>query len=137
MSGAGLYAGMGCRRGCPASDLAELLLRVLDAHGLHLSALKGLASIDGKADETGLRQLAEQLGLPLVVFSAAQLAPFEGQLSQRSRTAWQHSGCWGVAESAALAMAAAAGTGSAHLHVTRQASAQATLALARSAGLDG
>ncbi|HKS13154.1 MAG TPA: cobalamin biosynthesis protein [Pseudomonas sp.] len=133
----GLYAGLGCRRGCPASELAELLRRVLASEGLDLRALKGLASIDGKADEPGLRQLAGQLGLPLVFFSAAQLAPFEGQLSQRSLIAWRHSGCWGVAESAALAMAAAAHHGPVRLHLTRQASGQATLALACGAVLDG
>ena len=137
MGGRVLYAGIGCRRGCPASELAELLLQVLDAQGLALTALAGLASIDGKQGEAGLRQLARQLGLPLAFFSAAQLAPFEDQLSQRSRTAWQHSGCWGVAESAALAMAASMRPGPVRLQVARQASSRATLALACSTALDG
>ncbi len=131
-----LYAGMGCRRGCPASRLAELLLQVLDAQGLPLAAVKGLASIDGKSEETGLRQLADGLGLPLVFFSAAQLSPFQAQLSHRSSTAWQHSGCWGVAESAALALAARHG-GPPRLQVPRQLNGQATLALACSRGFDG
>ena len=132
-----LYAGIGCRRGCPASELAELLMDVLDAQGLGLTALAGLASIDGKQDEAGLRGLAEQLGLPLAFFSVARLAPFEGQLSQRSRMAWEHSGCWGVAESAALAMAASMRPGPVRLQAARHASSRATLALACSTALDG
>ncbi|CAG8863268.1 Cobalt-precorrin-5A hydrolase [Pseudomonas fluorescens] len=134
---AALYAGIGCRRGCPASELAVLLQQVLATQALPFSAVKGLASIDGKSDEPGMHQLAAQLGLPLMFFSAVELAPFEAQLSHRSPTAWQHTGCWGVAESAALAMAATTHPGPVHLHVTRQASSQATLALACSAVLEG
>ncbi|MHC6225471.1 cobalamin biosynthesis protein [Pseudomonas sp. X10] len=131
-----LYAGIGCRRGCPASELGDLLHQALDTHGLPLAALKGLASIDLKSDEVGLRQLADELGLPLVFFSAAQLAHFEARLSHRSTTAWRHSGCWGVAESAALAMATRH-EGHAILQVPRRVQGQATLALACGTGFDG
>lgn len=124
-----LYAGFGCRRGCPADTLETLLRQALDDHGLALSALRGIASITLKADEPGLQELAKRLGLPLLLYDARQLLPFEPLLSHRSAVAHAHSGCWGVAESAALAMASQH-LGTAKLRVTRQVLGPATLALA-------
>ncbi|GHS81501.1 cobalamin biosynthesis protein CbiG [Pseudomonas sp. PAGU 2196] len=124
-----LYAGFGCRRGCPADTLEYLLRQALADHGLALSALRGIASIALKADEPGLQQLAKRLGLPLLLYDAGQLQPYEPLLSYRSAIAHAHSGCWGVAESAALAMASQH-LGTARLRVTRQVLGPATLALA-------
>ncbi|MDZ3992333.1 Cobalt-precorrin-5A hydrolase [Pseudomonas sp. Teo4] len=129
MSSSKLYAGIGCRQGCPATTLDTLLRQALDALGLSVAALGGIASIDAKADEPGLLQLAEQLDLPLTLFDSAQLLPFEPLLSHRSPTVFAHSGCWGVAESAALALATRH-QGAARLVVTRQVLGPATLALA-------
>jgi cobalt-precorrin 5A hydrolase len=124
-----LYAGFGCRRGCPADTLENLLRQALADHGLALSALRGIASIALKVDEPGLQQLAKRLGLPLLMYDAGQLQPYEPLLSHRSAIAHAHSGCWGVAESAALAMASQH-LGTARLRVTRQVLGPATLALA-------
>lgn len=132
-----LYAGLGCRRGCLARELAALLQQTLFAHHLPASALAGLASIDLKADEPGLHELARQLGLPLVFFSAAQLAPFESRLSHRSPTAFALSGCHGVAESAALALAEQRGGANAALRLPRTVQGAATLALAWAPPFDG
>ncbi|PTV62087.1 MULTISPECIES: cobalamin biosynthesis protein [Pseudomonas] len=123
------YAGFGCRRGCPADALQRLLRQALDNQGLALADLRGIASISLKADEPGLQQLAKRLGLPLVLYHGAQLQPYEPLLSHRSAAAHQHSGCWGVAESAALALASQR-QGSARLLLTRQVLGPATLALA-------
>lgn len=124
-----LYAGFGCRRGCPADVLETLLRQGLATRGLPLGALHGIASIDLKADEGGLQALAQRLALPLVVFTAVQLQAFESQLSHRSAAAFAHSGCWGVAESSALAFAGQAG-GVPRLLLPRQILGPATLALA-------
>jgi cobalt-precorrin 5A hydrolase len=124
-----LNAGFGCRRGCPADTLENLLRQALADHGLTLSALRGIASIALKVDEPGLQQLAKRLGLPLLLYDAGQLQPYEPLLSHRSAIAHAHSGCWGVAESAALAMASQH-LGTARLRVTRQVLGPATLALA-------
>lgn len=124
-----LYAGFGCRRGCPVDILDRLLHDVLQHHGLSTTALRGVASIAGKADEPGLQQLAARHNLPLVVFDVEQLQAFEPQLSHRSTVAHAHSGCWGVAESSALALASL-DHASATLKVTRQVLGPATLALA-------
>ncbi|MGC7841682.1 cobalamin biosynthesis protein [Pseudomonas wayambapalatensis] len=126
---AALFVGFGCRRGCPAAVLETLLHRTLADNGLPLAALRGIASIDLKAQEPGLRQLAEQLGLPLTLYSAQQLHPFLPLLSHRSEMAFNATGCWGVAESAALALADE-GQRSPILTVTRQVLGDATLALA-------
>ncbi len=123
------YAGFGCRRGCPADTLHTLLRQALDNQGLALADLHGIASISLKADEPGLQQLADRLGLPLVLYHTAQLQPYEALLSHRSAAAHAHSGCWGVAESAALALASQQ-LGTARLLLTRQVLGPATLALA-------
>lgn len=123
------YAGFGCRRGCPADTLETLLRQALANQGLALADLQGIASISLKADEPGLQQLAERLDLPLVLYDTAQLQPYEPQLSHRSATAHAHSGCWGVAESAALALACQR-AGTARLLLKRQILGPATLALA-------
>ncbi|WP_416425409.1 cobalamin biosynthesis protein [Pseudomonas sp. App30] len=128
-----LYAGFGCQRGCPASVLADLLDTTLAHHGLSRGDVTGVASIDLKADEAGLLELAQALDVPLTLFSAAQLAPFEPRLTHRSAVAFSHTGCHGVAESAALALA---GAGS-QLRVSRQKNAKATLALAQAGPIPG
>lgn len=123
------YAGFGCRKGCPADLLEQLLRDTLSAHGLELAQLQGIASIDLKAGEAGLQELASRLGVTLTLFPSAQLHAFEPLLSHRSRAAFNHSGCWGVAESAALALAAQR-QGPPRLLVPRQTSDRATVALA-------
>ncbi|WP_447740606.1 cobalamin biosynthesis protein [Pseudomonas laurentiana] len=123
------YAGFGCRRGCPADTLQTLLRQALEHQGLALADLRGIASISLKADEPGLQQLADRLGLPLVLYHGAQLQPYEPLLSHRSAAAHAHSGCWGVAESAALALASQ-WLGTARLLLPRQVLGPATLALA-------
>ena len=84
-----LAIGLGCRQGCSASTLLGLLEQSLQAHGIELKAIKGLASIDGKKTEPGLLELAQRLNLPLVFFSAAELAAYETRLSHRSRLAFE------------------------------------------------
>lgn len=123
------YAGFGCRRGCPADHLERLLRDALAAHGLQLAQLRGIASIDLKAEEAGLQALASRLGLALTLFPSVKLHAFEPLLSHRSAAAFNHSGCWGVAESAALALAAQK-KGTPRLLVPRQVGDRATVALA-------
>lgn len=132
-----VFAGLGCRRGCSVAALSDLLDQTLQAHGLSHDNLLGLASIELKSEEPGLHALAAQLGIPLLFFSAAQLATFESRLTHRSLPAFAHSGCYGVAESAALALAEHYGSMPAQLLVPRHASLNATLALACGASFDG
>lgn len=126
---AAVYVGFGCRKGCSADVLDALLQQGLASLGLPLQAVQGIASIELKSGEPGLHQLAARLQLPLRFFAAEQLQHFTAQLSQHSAKTFAHSGCWGVAESTALALAAQ-GHGSARLLLNRQTLAGATLALA-------
>lgn len=45
-----LVIGLGCQRGCPASTLRAMLDQTLLAHGIELSGVRALASIDLKQD---------------------------------------------------------------------------------------
>jgi cobalt-precorrin 5A hydrolase len=131
-----LVIGLGCQRGCRAEVLLQLIEQSLGAHGIKIEAISALASIDQKNAEPGLLTLAKQLELPLVFFSAAELAAFETQLSHRSAIAFAHTGCYGVAESSALALAQRLGSGlssgSSELLIPLQKNQQATFALAGS-----
>ncbi|SDT02634.1 cobalamin biosynthesis protein [Pseudomonas granadensis] len=128
-----LVVGLGCQRGCPASTLRALLDQALQAHGIELKSIKALASIDLKRDEPGLQELAAQLALPLLYFSSGELAGYQSMLSHQSQIAYERTGCYGVAESAALALAEQLLQAPAKLLISRQKYAQATLALAGAA----
>lgn len=127
-----LVVGLGCQRGCPVTTLRALLDQALQAHQIELHQIKALASIDLKRDEPALVELAEQLALPLTYFSSEQLAGYEPQLSHHSQIAFERTGCFGIAESAALALAEQLTHSPAKLLIKRQKYAQATFALAGS-----
>jgi cobalt-precorrin 5A hydrolase len=128
-----LVVGLGCQRGCPASTLRALLDQALQANNIDLQAIGALASINLKQDEPALHELAAQLALPLTFFSSAQLAAYEPHLSHHSDIAFERTGCYGIAESAALALAEQLTQNPAELLITRQKYAQATFALASAA----
>ena len=124
-----VVAGLGCRRGCSAQELSSLLLDSLQAHGVPLDNLVGLASIAHKRDEPGLQVLAEQLGVPLSFFSAEQLLPYV-QRVQGSDHVQAITGSPAVAEPCALALAEALGGAAARLLDGKTRNASATCALA-------
>jgi len=128
-----LVVGLGCQRGCPVSTLRALLDQALQAHQIEIHQVKALASIDLKRNEPALIELAEQLGLQMMYFSSEQLAGYQTQLSHHSDIAFERTGCYGVAESAALALAEQLANAPAKLLIPRQKYAQATLALAGAA----
>ncbi|MCX2900813.1 cobalamin biosynthesis protein [Pseudomonas mandelii] len=125
-----LVIGLGCQRGCPVGTLRALLDQALQAHQIELAQVQALASIDLKREEPGLIELGEQLGLEVRFFSSEELARYHGQLSHHSDIAFERTGCYGIAESAALALAEQLARTPATLLISRQKYAQATLALA-------
>ncbi|MDQ0654644.1 cobalamin biosynthesis protein [Pseudomonas cedrina] len=125
-----LVVGLGCQRGCDVHALLALFDGALADAGIERQRIVALATIDRKQDEPGLRALAALLNLPLECLSVAQLAPYAEHLSHRSAVAFTHTGCYGVAESAALALAEQLAGSPARLLITRRKSAQATFALA-------
>lgn len=77
-----IVAGMGCRRGKEAWALADFLTRALGKRQIAPEALCALASIDRKADEAGLLELAEKLQIPFSVFSSDELNAVKGNFSE-------------------------------------------------------
>ena len=100
---AALFVGIGCRRGTPYSDILAAVTQVFVDHKLAMAALAALASHDAKADEPGLRQLAETLAVPLRTFSTAALSLYPVTLP--SLKARERFGLDGVCEPAAMAAA--------------------------------
>ncbi|KTB55094.1 cobalamin biosynthesis protein CobE [Pseudomonas fluorescens] len=125
-----LVVGLGCQRGCDVHTLLALFDAALIEGGIERHRVSALASIDRKQEEPGLLGLAALLNLPLQCFSAEQLAIYADRLSHQSDLAFAHTGCYGIAESAALALAEHLANAPARLLITRQKTAQATFALA-------
>ncbi|MCB1776198.1 MAG: cobalamin biosynthesis protein [Candidatus Competibacteraceae bacterium] len=128
-----LIAGLGCNRGCPLQPLLALLDQTLIEHGLQRADLRALASIELKQDEPGLHELAATLGLPITFYSAATLNAYSDRLSRKSDIVFRETGCYGVAEAAALACAErwVRHDYPAELLIPKQKNADATLAIAR------
>ena len=128
-----LVAGLGCNRGCPLEPLLALLDDTLNRHGLQRSDLRALASIELKQDETGLHELAAELGLSIAFYPAAVLRDYGDRLSRKSEIVFRETGCYGVAEAAALAHAERLVHHDyrAELLIPKQKNADATLAVAR------
>lgn len=100
-----LIAGIGCARHCPLPPLLALLDITLQSHGLNRQDLTALASIDIKQNEAGLRALGKVLAIPLACYPATTLLAYNQRLTQRSEIVFRETGCYGVAEAAALAHA--------------------------------
>lgn len=63
-------AGMGCRRGKSCDELYAFLTGKLRELEIDVRSLKALVSIDKKADEQGLIELAQRLNIPFLTYSA-------------------------------------------------------------------
>lgn len=130
-----VVAGLGCRSGCSVNDVLSLLLHSLQAHGLTVDNLAGLASVTHKRDEPGLLALAEQLGLQLNCFSAEELQPYQHAV-QGSPLTLAATGSPAVAEPSALALAERLGDQPARLLGEKTRNPSATCALASIAPKD-
>jgi cobalt-precorrin 5A hydrolase len=126
----GLVAGFGCRHDCPEAQVWALLHHALLLIGARPEELQGLATFERRAQERGLLAVAQALALPLVGYDTPTLTSFEPQLSHRSAVSWRHTGCYGIAESAALSHCGDLYGGVPRLVVTRLHNAYATVALA-------
>ena len=122
-----LTIGIGCERGCPADEIAALAEECLAEATLAPKAVAAVVSVDLKLDEPGVHALAERLGVPARFLPAARLLDETPRLTERSEAAFRATGCWGIAEGAALAAAGAGGA----LVVTKRKSRGATCAIAR------
>lgn len=122
-----LALGIGCERGCSAAEISDLARSAVAEAGLAVGAVAAVVSVELKLAEAGIHALATELGVPARFFPASRLLAETSRLSERSTAVFRATGCWGVAEGAALA---AAGR-DAVLVVPKRRSRQATCAVAR------
>lgn len=104
-----LALGVGCERGCPVDDLYDLVMETLAGQCLSPKAIACVSSIDLKADEAAVHELANRLGVPARFFDAATLEAEAERLVTPSDVVFAETGCHGVAEGAALATVGATG----------------------------
>jgi cobalt-precorrin 5A hydrolase len=119
-----LVVGMGCNRGTDANEMENLLADVFRDHQLSIKSIQGIATIDAKADEAGLNELAGRLGVEVQYFSADELKAV--QTPNPSATVQKHMGVSSVCEAAALLAARAD-----KLLATKAKSKNVTMAVAR------
>lgn len=123
-----LVVGVGSARGVPAEEVGELIDKALAEGGLHPLSVRALATVDLKADEDGIVQVARQRGWELLTFSAEVLAAVD--VPNPSETVRAEVGTPSVAEAAAVTGARSYGK-AAELVVQKRKSANATAAVAR------
>jgi cobalt-precorrin 5A hydrolase len=124
-----LVAGIGCNRNTELAEIRNLLVAASERANLSLASLKCLASIDVKADESGLIALGRDLELPLVFFNRQELNQVN-TIQNPSTVVEKHVGVKSVCEAAAI-LAARNGT----LVVPKQTTRNATVAIARISSL--
>ncbi|EAW37973.1 precorrin-3B C(17)-methyltransferase [Lyngbya sp. PCC 8106] len=95
-----LWVGVGCERNTPKAVIERAILEVLQAHQLAEEAVAGIATIDLKADETGLVELCQERHWPLQTFSAEILR--QVTVPTPSEIVQSEVGTPSVAEAAAL-----------------------------------
>lgn len=123
--------GMGCERDCDVQHLQDLLDQCLEQQGLSIDDIVSINSIDIKADEVGLIELARDQAKLYQTFSAENLAGVNDQLQTPSEYVYNTVGVYGVAESAALWAAQQATQSQAELVLAKQKTPKATCAIAR------
>jgi cobalt-precorrin 5A hydrolase len=95
-----LALGLGCDRGTPAATIAQAIAEALAACGAAINDVARVASIDLKADEAGLLQLAQDNGWVIRFYPAAELAAVD--VPNPSETVRKYTGTPSVCEAAAL-----------------------------------
>ncbi|WP_028313984.1 cobalt-precorrin 5A hydrolase [Desulfatibacillum aliphaticivorans] len=119
-----LVAGIGCRRGVSKQELETHVREVFKAQGLSIHSLARIVSVDLKADEPGLLQLAEDLDVPIHFYSTDELDQVK-MVPNPSPLVDKHIGVKSVCEAAAILA-----TGRRNLITPKQASKTATVAIA-------
>lgn len=119
--------GIGCRRGKNAGAIQRFVQEMLKTYRIAPESIASIASIDLKAEETGILALAESLNVPFETFSTEELQQVPGAF-QHSAFVQKTTGVDNVCERAAVA----AGHGEPMTFLMRkQAKDGVTLAIAR------
>ncbi|HJB56884.1 MAG TPA: cobalamin biosynthesis protein [Candidatus Flavonifractor intestinipullorum] len=118
-----LTLGIGCRRGTPAETLRRRVEDVLKEHRLTRRAVFQASTLDLKGDEPGLLELCRAWEIPLVTWTAEELARTEGEFTPSAFVS-RVTGVDNVCERAAVRAGGA-------LLVPKQAGEGVTVAVAR------
>jgi cobalt-precorrin 5A hydrolase len=124
-----LSVGIGCNRNTSRQEIKDFLRKILARFDLSPLSLINLASIDLKADEKGLLELALDLDLPINFYSKTELAQVKA-IENPSLMVKKHIGVTSVCEASAIL---AAGNGS--LIVPKQIKGNTTIAIARTSSI--
>lgn len=95
-----LALGIGCDRDTPAATIAQAIDEALAACSTAIEDVAAVASIDLKADEAGLLEVAQARGWTIRFYAAAELAAAD--VPNPSETVRRHTGTPSVSEAAAL-----------------------------------
>jgi cobalt-precorrin 5A hydrolase len=95
--------GLGCDRGTPATTIATAIAQALAEAGLSVTQVAAVASIDLKADEVGLAEVAARHGWIIHFYPASTLATIP--VPNPSETVRRYTGTPSVSEAAALCIA--------------------------------
>jgi cobalt-precorrin 5A hydrolase len=104
-----IVAGIGCRKGAAAAEIAAAIATALSRCGLAPDALSGLATSSAKGGEPGIRGAASTLGVPLILVQQCALEAAGARTATKSQRVLAHTGVPSLAEAAALAAAGPAG----------------------------
>jgi cobalt-precorrin 5A hydrolase / cobalt-factor III methyltransferase / precorrin-3B C17-methyltransferase len=118
-----LVAGIGAERGVDPDEVIALITETLKTANLSPKSLAALATIDLKSDEAAFHAAARHFGVPLRIFTAAELNQERYRLANPSEVVEAETGAPGVAEAAALKAGA--------LLVEKHKSTRATCAIGR------
>ena len=121
--------GVGCARNCPPDHLWQLVEATLTTANLAAGAIAAIGTIDLKADEPAILELARRLDVPLRLFTPAELEAQTPRLENPSDVVFAEVGCHGVSEAAALCLAGP----DAGFHSPKRKAQQATCAIAAAA----
>lgn len=122
-----LTLGVGCERNAPAAGLISHVKDHLAEANLSAQSIVAMGSIDIKVDEAAMQGLAKELDIPFRVFEASHLNTYKDQLQNPSDIVFKETGCYGVAEGAALSLAGNGGD----LILPKQKDPKHTMAIAR------
>ncbi|MFI6853803.1 precorrin-3B C(17)-methyltransferase [Streptomyces sp. NPDC050416] len=120
-----LVVGVGASKGAPVEEVLGLVEDALREAGLSAASVAELATVDAKAGEPGLVEAARRLGVPLVTYSAGELAAVD--VPNPSDAPLAAVGTPSVAEASALLRGG-------ELLVPKRKSAMATCAVVRRPG---
>lgn len=77
-----LVVGLGCQSHVDAAELSGALRELFEVEHLSPASVGAIAVVDSRATEPAVAALSDELGVPVLPFSASELAGLDGRLSE-------------------------------------------------------